>query len=86
MTQIERIRAIIQNPFKRPNRKLLEIAEIVRRKRTPRSEGKTADPKAYHAARYRRLRAAGLCRDCEQPAEKSLCPACAQRRKMRTCR
>lgn len=84
MTQIQRIRSIIDNPFLRPSKKLADIAEIVRRKRVYRCEGKTADLKAYFKARYSRLREAGLCRDCEQPCQKSCCATCAQKQKTKT--
>lgn len=78
MTQIQRIRAIVENSALRPKRKLLEIAEIVRRKRVYRCQGKTADLKSYMRDRYKRLREAGLCTQCEKPSIKSRCAECAQ--------
>lgn len=83
MTQIQRIRAIVESPTMRPKRKLLEITEIVRRKRTYRCAGKTADLKAYMRDRYHRLRAAGFCTTCEQPSQKSMCAMCATAKKLR---
>lgn len=83
MTQIQRIRDIVESG-RPPARKVSDIAEIVRSKRVYKTAGLTKNLKAYHKARYRRLRDSGLCTLCEKPSTKSVCATCATAKKKQT--
>jgi hypothetical protein len=86
MNYLKRIREIIEDESLSPHKKVSAIKASLGKPRGPyKVEYKVRDIKAYQTARYKSLRAAGLCTQCAESKArpgKAMCSVCAKKHRV----